>query len=42
MNGGADEVRLTVYVMNDAARELYRSLGYELVSQEYGRLMTTD
>ncbi len=42
MNSGADEVRLTVYVMNDAARELYRSLGYELVSQEYGRLITND
>jgi ribosomal protein S18 acetylase RimI-like enzyme len=42
VKNGADEVRLTVYVMNDAARGLYQSLGYELVSHEYGRRLTSD
>ena len=34
---GADEVRLTVYALNEGALELYQSLGYDLTSHTLSR-----
>ena len=34
---GADEVRLTVYALNDGALGLYQSLGYDVTSHTLSR-----